>query len=93
MTVVDPTARVASGAVLGNDVFVGPYCVIGPHVVIGDSVRLVAHVHVAGHTSIGRARLFIRSHRSALRPISIKYKGGPTRLIVGTIAIFAKTSR
>ena len=30
MTTVDPTARVASGAALGKDVFVGPYCVIGP---------------------------------------------------------------
>ena len=84
MTVVDPTARVASGAVLGNDVFVGPYCVIGPHVVIGDSVRLVAHVHVAGHTSIGSRTVIYPFASLGAPPQSIKYKGGPTRLIVGT---------
>ncbi|MFZ0070013.1 MAG: acyl-ACP--UDP-N-acetylglucosamine O-acyltransferase [Xanthobacteraceae bacterium] len=84
MTVVDPTARVASGAVLGNDVFVGPYCVIGPHVVIGDSVRLVAHVHVAGHTSIGSRTVIYPFASLGTPPQSIKYKGGPTRLIVGT---------
>jgi UDP-N-acetylglucosamine acyltransferase len=84
MTAVDPTALVASGAVLGNDVFVGPYCIVGPHVVIGDGVRLVAHVHVAGHTSIGARTVIYPFASLGTPPQSIKYKGGPTRLVVGT---------
>ena len=78
MTTVDPTARVASGAALGKDVFVGPYCVIGPRVVIGDGVRLVAHVHVTGHTSIGARTVIYPFASLGTPPQSIKYKGGPS---------------
>jgi UDP-N-acetylglucosamine acyltransferase len=84
MTTVDPTARVASGAALGKDVFVGPYCVIGPRVVIGDGVRLVAHVHVTGHTSIGARTVIYPFASLGTPPQSIKYRGGPTRLVVGS---------
>ena len=35
MTVIDPTARVAPGAVIGRDVFIGPYCIIDADVTIG----------------------------------------------------------
>ena len=68
MTAIDPTARVAPGAVIGKDVTIGPYCVIGPNVVIGDGCRLISHVHVTGHTTIGAAhRDLSRSPRSARR--------------------------
>jgi UDP-N-acetylglucosamine acyltransferase len=83
MTVVDPTARVAGGAVLGTDVFVGPYCVVGPHVAIGDGARLVAHVHLTGHTSIGARTVIYPFASLGTPPQSTKYKGGPTRLVVG----------
>jgi UDP-N-acetylglucosamine acyltransferase len=83
MTAVDPTALVAKGAVLGKDVFVGPYCIIGPNVTIDDGVRLIAHVHVAGHTSIGARTIVYPFASLGTPPQSIKYKGGPTRLIVG----------
>ena len=42
MTSIDESARVASGAVIGTDVTIGPFCVIGPDVVIGDGCRLIA---------------------------------------------------
>ena len=84
MTTIDPTARVASGAALGKDVAVGPYCVIGPHVVIGDGVRLVAHVHITGHTSIGARTVIYPFASLGTPPQSVKYRGGATRLIVGS---------
>jgi UDP-N-acetylglucosamine acyltransferase len=83
MTAVDPTARVADGAVLGNEVSVGPYCVIGPHVTLGDNVRLVAHVHITGHTSVGPRTAIYPFASLGTPPQSVKYKGGPTRLMVG----------
>jgi UDP-N-acetylglucosamine acyltransferase len=84
MTVVDPTARVANGAVLGKDVFVGPYCVIGPNAELADGVRLVAHVHLAGHTRIGARTTIYPFASLGTPPQSVKYRGGPTRLVVGT---------
>src|SRR5579864_8434716 len=50
---IDPTARVASGARLGEGVEIGPYCLVGPQVELKSGVRLLAHVHVTGVTTIG----------------------------------------
>lgn len=83
MTAVDPTARVASGAAIGHDVAIGPYCVIGPDVRIGDGCRLGAHVHLAGHTVIG-PRTKIQPFASlGTPPQAASYRGGPTRLEIG----------
>jgi UDP-N-acetylglucosamine acyltransferase len=84
MSAIDPTARVADGAVIGPDVTIGPYCVIGPHVVIGESCRLIAHVHMTGHTTLG-ARSVVHPFASlGTAPQSVRYRGGPTRLVIGS---------
>jgi UDP-N-acetylglucosamine acyltransferase len=83
MTVIDPTARVAAGAVIGRDVFIGPYCVIGTDVTIGDSCRLAGHVHIGGNTTIGPRTMIYPFASLGTPPQSVKYRGGPTRLVVG----------
>jgi len=83
MAVIDPTARIEPGAAIGQDVTVGPYCVIGPHVTIGDGCRLVGHVHVTGHTTIGVRTAIYPFASLGTPPQSVKYRGGPTRLVVG----------
>ena len=83
MTAIDPTARVASGAVIGNDVTIGPFCVIGPHVVLGDGCRLIAHVHVTGRTTIGPRTVIYPFASLGTPPQSTRYRGGDTRLIIG----------
>src|SRR5271169_3431161 len=83
MTSIDPTARVAAGARIAADAAIGPYCVIGPDVVIGEGCRLVAHVHVAGHTTIGPRTVIYPFASLGTPPQSVKYRGGPTRLVVG----------
>jgi len=83
VTTIDPSARVAPGATLGKDVSIGPYCIIGPNVVLGDGCRLLAHVHLAGHTSIGANTVIYPFASLGTPPQSVKYRGGPTKLIVG----------
>jgi UDP-N-acetylglucosamine acyltransferase len=83
MAAIDPTARIEPGAVIGQDVSIGPYCVIGPHVKIGDGCRLLAHVHVAGHTTIGPRTVLYPFASLGTPPQSVKYRGGPTRLVIG----------
>lgn len=83
MTTIDPAARVAPGAVIGEGVSIGPYCVIGPHAVIGDACRLIAHVHVGGHTTIGPRTTLYPFASVGTPPQSVKYRGGPTRLLIG----------
>lgn len=80
---VDPSARVAPGAVLGAGVRVGPYCVIGPHVEVGDGTVLESHVVLAGHTRIGRDNRFLPFATAGLVPQDLKYHGEPSRLEIG----------
>lgn len=83
MTAIDGSARVASGAVIGNDVTIGPLCVVGPNVVIGDGCRLIAQVHVTGHTTIGPRTVVYPFASLGTPPQSTRYRGGPTRLVIG----------
>ena len=83
MANVDTTARIESGAVIGKAVSIGPYCVIGPNVTIGDGCNLVAHVHVMGHTTLGAGTTVYPFSSLGTPPQSVKYKGGPTRLVIG----------
>jgi len=83
MAAIDPTARIEPGAVIGHNASIGPYCVIGPHVEIGDGCKLVAHVHVAGHTTIGPRTVVYPFASLGTPPQSVKYRGGPTRLVIG----------
>jgi UDP-N-acetylglucosamine acyltransferase len=83
MAAIDPTARIEPGAVIGENVTIGPYCVIGPHVQIWDRCKLIAHVHIAGHTTIGPRSVLYPFASLGTPPQSIKYRGGPTRLVIG----------
>lgn len=83
MTMIDPTARITEGAVIGKNVSIGPYCVIGSHVAIGEGCVLTAHVHVTGHTSIGPRTRIAPFASLGTPPQSVRYRGGPTRLVIG----------
>jgi UDP-N-acetylglucosamine acyltransferase len=83
MAAIDPTARIEPGAVIGHNASIGPYCVIGPHVELGDGCKLLAHVHIAGHTTIGPRTVVYPFASLGTPPQSVKYRGGPTRLMIG----------
>jgi UDP-N-acetylglucosamine acyltransferase len=83
MSIIDPTARVAPGAWIGDGASIGPYCVIGPEVVVGEGCRLIANVYVAGHTMIGARTVVYPFASLGTPPQSVKYRGGPTRLVIG----------
>ena len=84
MAMIDPTARIEPGAVIDQGAAIGPYCIIGPHAVIGEGCRLIAHVHVAGHTTIGARTVIYPFASLGAPPQSVKYRGGPTSLVVGS---------
>lgn len=84
MTAIDATARVASAAAIGRGATVGPYCVLGPDVTIGEGCRLMAHVNVTGHTTIGAGTVVYPFASLGTPPQSVKYRGGPTRLVIGS---------
>jgi UDP-N-acetylglucosamine acyltransferase len=83
MPQIHPTAIVASGAELADDVVVGPYCVIGGPVVLGAGVRLVAHVVVDGRTTIGDGTRIFPFASIGLEPQDLKYQGEASSLVIG----------
>src|SRR5438046_4498893 len=80
---IHASAVVEAVADIAPDVVIGPYCVIGPHVAIAPGCRLVAHVHVSGHTMIGTRTVIYPYASLGTPPQSVKYRGGPTRLVIG----------
>ncbi|MFA6265409.1 MAG: acyl-ACP--UDP-N-acetylglucosamine O-acyltransferase [Pseudolabrys sp.] len=80
---IDPTARIASGAVIGSGAQIGPYCTIGANVKVGAGVRLVSHVNVTGHTEIGERTVVHPFASLGTAPQSFGYRGGPTTLSIG----------
>lgn len=80
---IHPSAIIEDGAVIGNNIEIGPYCVIGAQVTIGDSVRLHSHVVMDGITTIGEGTEIFPFASIGKQCQDLKYKGEPTTLEIG----------
>ncbi len=87
MSTIDPTARIASGAEIGRNVSIGPYCTIGSNVQVGDDCRIDPHVNLAGDTTIGPRTTISAFASLGTPPQSVHYHGERTKLIVGADCI------
>jgi len=83
MPQIHPTAIVAPGARLGDDVVVGPYCIIGEDVTLGPRVSLASHVVVTGRTTIGGDTRLFPFASIGLEPQDLKYRGEKSELVIG----------
>jgi UDP-N-acetylglucosamine acyltransferase len=83
MSAIHSTAQVDRRAEIAAGVAIGPYCVIGPNVTIAEGCRLVANVYATGHTSIGAGTVVYPFASLGTPPQSSRYRGGPTRLMIG----------
>ena len=83
MISVHPTALVAPGAKLADDVEVGPYAIVGEHVEIGAGTTIGAHAVITGHTRIGMRNRIFQFVSLGEIPQDKKYAGEPTRLEIG----------
>ncbi len=80
---IHPSAIVESGAMIGADAKIGPFCMVGPQVTLGDGCELISHVVVAGNTRIGAATRIFPFASIGHQPQDLKYKGEPVTLTVG----------
>ena len=80
---IHPTAVIEEGAIIGDDVQIGPYCVIGADVSIGDGCELKSHVVVNGRTTMGAGNRGFPFTAIGQEPQDIKYHGEPSQVIIG----------
>jgi UDP-N-acetylglucosamine acyltransferase len=83
MPQIHPTAIVAPGAVLAEDVAVGPYCIVGGEVRLRAGVVLRSHVVVDGRTTIGEGTQIFPFASIGLEPQDLKYRGERSSLTIG----------
>jgi UDP-N-acetylglucosamine acyltransferase len=81
--VIHPTAIVHPKAELDATVQVGPYAVIDEGVKIGPGCVIGPYVHLTGLTTIGAGNRFYAGCVVGEAPQDLKYKGEPTRLVIG----------
>ena len=89
---IHETAVVETGAAIGSDVAVGPYCVVGPQVKLGDCCRLESHVVLAGDTEIGPGCRFSPFSSIGGAPQDLKFRGEKTRLVIGKNNVFRESN-
>ncbi|MDQ1613642.1 MAG: UDP-N-acetylglucosamine acyltransferase [Pyrinomonadaceae bacterium] len=80
---IHPTAIVSDSAQLGEDCFVGPYCVIGDEVVLGRGVRVESHAVLDGRTRVGDETHIYPFASIGLAPQDLKYRGEPAETRIG----------
>jgi UDP-N-acetylglucosamine acyltransferase len=80
---VHEQAIVEDGAVLADDVYVGPFCIVGRDVSLGEGVRLVSHVSVTGDTTIGAGTCVFPFGTIGFPPQDLKYAGEDSKVVIG----------
>lgn len=80
---IHPTAVIESGAQIGKNVAVGPFCYVGPHVTLEDDVQLVSHVSLANHVHVGKGTKIFPFSAIGQDPQHRSYKGEPSWVKIG----------
>ncbi len=80
---IDPRAIVDPGAILADDVEVGPFSIIGADVEIGPGCHIGPHVVIKGPTRIGRDNRIYQFASIGEASQDKKYKGERTILEIG----------
>lgn len=80
---IHPTALVAPGAELDDDVEIAAYASVGPKVRIGRGTRVGLHTVVDGRTSIGCNNQIFHHVSVGAVPQDLKYRGEDSELLIG----------
>jgi len=80
---IHPTSIIEEGAVIGDNVTIGPFCYITKKVTIGNGTTIASHVLIEGDTKIGENNQIFAHSAIGTIPQDLKYKGEEVQLIIG----------
>jgi len=80
---IHPTALVGPKAKIGAGCSIGPFAVVEDGAELGENNQLGAGTYVFGGTTLGAGNRLLRGASLGGDPQDVKYKGEPTRLVVG----------
>jgi UDP-N-acetylglucosamine acyltransferase len=81
---IDPTAKVHPAARIGEGTLIGPHVTVGERVQIGRDCQVGASCVIDGWTQIGDGNRLSPFVSVGLAPQDLKYRGEPTRLVIGS---------
>ncbi|GAA6205875.1 acyl-ACP--UDP-N-acetylglucosamine O-acyltransferase [Thalassotalea sp. SU-HH00458] len=84
-------AIIEEGAVIGNNVTIGPWTYISKNVVIGDDCHISANVVINGPTRMGKGNRIFQFASIGEDCQDLKYAGEPTELIIGDNNVFRES--
>ena len=85
---IHPQAIIEPGAIIGENVTIGPWTYIAGNVVIGDDCHISSHVVINGPTTIGKGNRIFQFASIGEDCQDLKYDGEPTELIIGDNNMF-----
>jgi len=83
MATIHKTAIIENGAVLADDVTIGPFTIIGPKVIIGSGTTIGSHCVIEGKTTIGENNTIFSHAALGTIPQDLKFNGEDVELIIG----------
>jgi len=82
-TTVHPTAIIDASATLDDGVVIGPYCIVGPDVRVGRETVLHNHVTIQSQTTIGEGNLIYPFSVIGADPQDRKFRGERSTCVIG----------
>ena len=83
MSKISPLAIIEEGAVIGNDVEIGPYCFISSQTTLGDGTKVEQSTGIYGKTTIGKNNHIFSHAVIGSVPQDLKFAGEDVELIIG----------
>jgi len=80
---VHPSAIVHPDARIGAGCRIGPFSVVGAGVTLGPECELLSHAVLDGRVEVGEGCRFFPFCSIGLEPQDLKYRGEPTRVVIG----------
>jgi len=83
MSLIHTSAIIEPGAILENNISVGPFAYIGSQVTIGEGTTIASHAVIEGKTTIGKNNHIFSHSAIGTIPQDLKFNGEDVELIIG----------